>query len=109
MSQLRLFPLEYRRLRYDLLITRRILLGCYGSELQKFFSVDDASRTRGHAMKLWKRRTLRLPTHFTLSTRVVNVWNALPKEALEADSEEKFKRWLDQKLPELVARCFAAV
>ena len=104
LGTLNLFPLEYRRKRYDLLVTRRILLGQYGTDLQKFFPLSTDSRTRGHARKLQKRRTVRLKTPFTLSTRVVNLWNALPSEAVEVDSEDKFKRILDGELPAILSR-----
>ena len=98
MHQLHLYPLEYRRMRYDLLCTRRIIRGNYGTELQQFFQLAEDSRTRGHSLKLRKRRTLRLPAKFTLSTRVVNSWNSLPTEAVCLESEEAFKCYLDKEI-----------
>lgn len=95
LDNLNLYPLELRRQRYDLLTTRRILLGDYGDDLKSFFPLSDDPRTRGHPLKLRKKRTLRLAAQFTLSTRVVNLWNSLPSEAVLAESEDRFKALLD--------------
>ena len=105
LQRLNLFPLEHRRVRYDLLVTRRIVLGLYGEELSAFFIRNNNERTRGHEMKLSKRRTYRLPAKFTLSTRILNLWNALPSEVISTTSEEQFKTMLDKCLPSLMARC----
>ena len=106
---LNLHPLEFRRVRYDLLTTRRILLGQYGTDLLRFFTLVGESRTRGHEFKLQKPRRLKLGANSTLSTRVVNLWNALPPELLAIQSELQFKDALDAHLWRHWDECSGAV
>lgn len=95
LSSLNMFSLCYRRRRGDLIFTRRILRGQYGEELSKFFHRNTDGPTRGHSQKLYKPRRLRLRPSATLSTRVINDWNNLPSEVVEANGEDCFKRLLD--------------
>jgi hypothetical protein len=96
--RLNLFSLAYRRRRGDLIYTRRILQGELGSTLYNLFHLNTDGPTRGHALKLYKPRRLRLQGKVTLSTRVVNDWNLLPAEAVGAKSEECFKKMIDEFL-----------
>ena len=88
--------MHYRRLRGDLIYARRILSRELGEEFAKFFQLNIDETRRGHEWKLFKPRRLRIAAAATLSTRVVNVWNALPAKIAEAGSEEGFKRMIDE-------------
>ena len=96
METLGLFSLNYRRLRGDLIYARRILRGELGVELSNFFQRNADETRRGHVWKLFKPRRLRITAVATLSTRVANHWNALPAEIAESESEESFKRMVDE-------------
>lgn len=96
LRKLELFTLKYRRLRGDLIFTRRILQNQLGNELKSFFSLNINESRRGHHWKLFKPRRLRMPVVATLSTRVVNAWNNLPEKVVEANSEGSFKKLLDE-------------
>lgn len=98
LKRMNLFSLEYRRLRGDLIYTRRIILGELGFELSRYFNLKHDSITRGHHLKLFKTRRKHIRQEVTLSTRVVNCWNNLPKEVINAQSEEVFKKLLDEHL-----------
>jgi hypothetical protein len=95
LHQLGMFSLEYRRLRGDLIYTRRILNGELGNELLQFFRPAQSDLTRGHSKKLYKIRRERISIVSSLSTRVVNLWNSLPEHAVTAQTEEEFKRICD--------------
>ena len=98
LQHLGLFPLEYRRLRGDLIYTWKILRGDLGVELKNFFEVITTNNTRGHQHKLYKTRRLRIDPAITLSTRVTNAWNNLPAEVVSSGSEKEFKQKLDKHL-----------
>ena len=53
-------------------------------------------RTRGHKYKIYKEHATKLPRIKTFSNRIVNVWNELPAEIVEADSINSFKNKLDK-------------
>ena len=98
LEKLNLFPLVYRRTRGDLIYTWRILHGKLGEELMENYQVQHDKISRGHDWKLFKPQRYRLGAGLTLSTRVVNNWNLLPDDVVEADTEEKFKSKLDSYL-----------
>jgi len=59
-------------------------------------------RTRGNSFKLKEDRfKLDIKKKF-FTTRVVRPWNSLPREAVDAASEEVFKARLDEALSSLV-------
>ena len=96
--RLNLFHLDCRRRRVDLTYTRCILNGELGEELRGFFTLHTSGPTRGHQLKLYKPRRLRFKTTCSLSTRVINDWNALPSTVLETQSEDGFKKSVDEHL-----------
>ena len=96
LTKLDMFTLEHRRHRADLIYTWRVTHGVLDNEFSRFFEFDTEKTTRGHHLKLFKRRRFRLNPMITLSTRVINAWNALPEDVVSAESETVFKRKLDQ-------------
>ena len=110
LRRLDLFSLHYRRLRGDLITTWRVIQGHLGDELRSFFLLRDDSElmdTRSNGCKLFKPRRSRLSPNFTLSTRIVNEWNSLPRSVVLAATIETFKLRLDQHYRAL-DRCFVA-
>ncbi|KAA3680178.1 uncharacterized protein DEA37_0009933 [Paragonimus westermani] len=72
-----LYPLEFRRLRGDLILTH--FLFSTGLVQQFFTLVSDNSR-RGHDKKLYKLRPRTFLRQQFFSYRVINYWNDLPLE-----------------------------
>ena len=95
LAQLNMFLLALRRVRENLIHIRRILNSILGEDVRGYFLTVSDSLTRGHGWKLVKQRRLRLDPCMALSSRVVNLWNALPAEVAESTMEAEFKRRLN--------------
>jgi len=87
-----LWTLEERRNRQDLIEVFKMFKGISRVSAQTLFTVDDNKKgTRGHHLKLIKARcTGEIARHF-FSNRVVNRWNLLDQEAVDAPSINSFK------------------
>ena len=74
--------------------TRRVYI-----RVSKFFQMNiNGSNLRGHDKKLFKGRCrLEIRRNF-FSQRVVDHWNSLPQEVIDAESVNGFKRMLDKYL-----------
>jgi ribonucleases P/MRP protein subunit RPP40 len=92
LNRLGITTLEERRNRADLIEMYKMYRGLSTIPFSRFFQLDDtAHRTRGHMAKVLKIRcytTVRL--HF-LSARVINRWNQLTEDVVEATSLNLFK------------------
>ena len=62
----------------------------------KFFIRADTVQLRGHNYKLYKNRSLKQCRTCFFSHRVVNCWNLLTQEVVDAPSLEIFKNRLDK-------------
>ena len=47
-------------------------------------------RTRGHSLRIYKRRVKRVVRQGTFTQRVVNAWNGLPGKEVAAETADKF-------------------
>ena len=96
LMQLGLPSLEYRRFRGDLIEVYKMMNGLYDPiVVNNLFSISNSDRTRGHNKKLVKKRTnTNTALHF-FSNRVVNSWNELPSQAVNASSINVFKNFID--------------
>ena len=91
-----LTTLSERRIRGDLIEVFKILKGFSKVNYNTWFKLSVNSRTRGHRYKLVKSRSkLDIRKNF-FSQRVVNVWNSLPSEVVEAESVNTFKNRYDK-------------
>ena len=97
MSRLGLYSLEFRRMRGDLMETYKIMKGVDKMEARKLFPLVGETRTRGHSLKIRGSR-FRLELRRNFTQRVVNLWNSLPSEAVEATSLNVFKARIDKFL-----------
>lgn len=92
----RLSTLEERRDRGDLIEVYKFVRGINKVDYRKFFTISNSNRTRGHKYKLVKSRSrLDIRKNF-FSQRIVNNWNALPAEVVDAKSVNCFKKHYDK-------------
>ena len=97
LKALKLWTLEERRNRADLIEVFKLFRGISTLPLENFFQLDMDKRTRGHSAKLKKSRcNTELRRHF-FSERVVNRWNSLKQATVEAAEVNSFKRLLDRE------------
>ena len=76
-----------RRVRGDLIETYKILTGKENVDSSKFFVLNHGSHNlRGHRLKLYKSRSRLNTRKFFYSHRVVEVWNSLPDNVVEAET-----------------------
>jgi len=95
LKQLNLWSLEDRRIRADLIEVFKIIHGLSSIEFSTLFEFSTYNRTRGHSLKLAKKRTrLDLRQHF-FSERIINIWNHLDVATVSASSVNTFKNHLE--------------
>ena len=97
LKRLRTGTIRERIKRGDLIETYKILTGKLRTRMDKFFSLKSAT-TRGHHLKLEKKRVTHQARLRFFSQRVVNSWNKLPEEAISVCTTETFKAKLDKSL-----------
>jgi len=84
LRELKLYSLEERRNRADLIQVFKMLRGLSGPPFEEMFVLSLYSGTRGHSCKVYKTRC-------RFSERVVDRWNGLPEDVVEASSVNSFK------------------
>ena len=67
-----------------------------GLNKDMFFRIKNDSITRGHSLALVKSHSRLDIRKYTFSQRVVNDWNKLPEECINATSVNMFKNKIDQ-------------
>ncbi len=79
----------------DMILEYKILNGpLEGVQWRDFVRMTDASRLRGHSLKLKKERSRLDLRKFTFSQRIVNMWNDLPAYIFTAPTPKVFKKLL---------------
>ena len=89
-----LWSLEERRNRADLIETFKLVKGLSGVRYEDFFEIDTEQRTRGHSLRIVKKRFSTTQRQFTFSQRVINRWNSLDQRTVEASTLNGFKHGL---------------
>ena len=75
----------------------KILKGYEGLDEMAFFKRQE-SATRGHSLKLYKMRVNKDVFKFSFGHRVIDEWNKLPEEVINAEGINLFKTKLDKFL-----------
>ena len=96
LRKLGLPTLEYRRERADMIQTYKILHGIDKIDKDKLFTPALYRATRGHSYKLQKKRSRLNVRANTFSNRVVDTWNNLPENVVNAPSVNEFKSRLNK-------------
>ena len=94
---LNLTTLETRFLRADLIEVYKIFNGLDKLDPERFFDVVDGA-TRGHSLKLFKRRVRLDVGKYKFGNRVCDEWNGLADDVVMASSLVTFKAKLDHHL-----------
>ena len=89
-----LVTLEMRRLRSDLIEVFKIMRGLEGLRRDDFFIMDHR-KSRGHSYKIFKQRPRLNIRKYYFANRIVDEWNNLPREAVQAESVNSFKAKID--------------
>ena len=85
-----LTTLEKRRVRGDLIEAYKILTNKVEVPRERYFATKQYDGTRGHNMKLFKKRVGRHKQN-SFSARVVDRWNELDEKIVMATSVDNFK------------------
>jgi len=83
--------LDVRRLRYDLIMTYKILFGIIRVDSAQFLSLSHNTNNRGHEYKLYTNVVATDARNCFFSNRVVPVWNDMP-DSVDYSSLAKYKK-----------------
>jgi ribonuclease P/MRP protein subunit RPP40 len=96
LRRLKLPTLSYRRVRGDMIELFKILTGKYDPEVSSFIQVAGDTTTRGHNLKLYKRRARLNIRKNSFVFRSVDLWNSLPSSVVTAKTVVTFESRLDR-------------
>lgn len=100
LNDLRMFTLEQRRLRGQLIETFKILRGFNKVDPSNYYQLSE-NPTRNHGWKVVPPRFNTSVFRDFMTVRVCNVWNSLPEDVVNAPSVDSFKSRLDSILADL--------
>ena len=94
LKKLKLPSLAFCRFRGDLIETYKFTHGVYKVSDQ-MFNIGTTDKTRGHSFKLEKKRCNTSQRQHFFNQRIIEHWNGLPAEIVEAKSLNSFKEKVD--------------
>ena len=74
----------------------KIVNGYEDVDRNMFFKLKEGSRTRGHKAALIKEQCRLDVRKYSFSQRVINEWNKLPNDCVNASSVNMFKNRIDR-------------
>ena len=95
LMKLKLPTLVYRRKRGEMIQVYKFLHKIWDIDDYNFLTPAIDNRTRGHSLKLFKRRTMTTVRSHFFCNRVIELWNELPEDVTQAPSVNAFKARLD--------------
>ena len=96
LKELNLFSLTQRRLRGDLIQVFKIIKGIDNMDCSKYFTLDVSNYTRGNGCKIVGKPFNSHESKNNFFHRAVNLWNGLPRDIIDCNTVETFKRRLDK-------------
>jgi len=96
LNKLKLWSLEERRNRADLIELFKMVRGFSSVPLHTYFQLADGRYTRGHSWKLVKAHSTCDARLYFFSVRVLNRWNSLPHCTVEVKTVNAFKNQLEK-------------
>jgi len=96
LNKLKLWSLEERRNRTDLIELFKMVRGLSSVPLQTYLQLADGRYTRGHRWKLVKAHSTCDARLYFFSVRVLNRWNSLPQCAVDVKTVNAFKNQLEK-------------
>ena len=90
LKETELYSRERRQLRGDMIEMFKIMKGKDKISTDELFNRVDSDRTRGHSLRVKKRRVKTVVRQWTFTQRVVNAWNGLPGKVVAAETVDKF-------------------
>jgi len=98
LEALRLFSMEHRLLRGDLILTYNLFLGRLDLPLEEFFEAPGNRNLRGHDFKVRPQKPRLQRRQHAYAVRTANPWNKLPKTVVDQPTLSSFKEELDEHL-----------
>ena len=83
----------------------KILHGLVRIDADKLFTPTMVKYTWSHALKVQTKRAMKIQRIRTFSVRVINNWNRLPSQIVEAPTLNIFKNRLDDHWHHLIYKC----
>ena len=96
LRELKLPTLSYRRKRSDIIEVFKIMKGFDKIDMNQFFTLNKREGSRGHTLKLVKPRAISKLRQHSFSNRIINIWNSLPQNVIDAESINSFKNRLEK-------------
>lgn len=92
---LKLPSLYYRRKRGNMIYVYQMLHAGVDVDSSKLLAVNTGGHTRGHRLRLYKPHASSRVRRNAFAVRVINDWNGLPADVVDAPTVHTFKKRLD--------------
>jgi len=91
LNELGLWSVEERRNRTDMVEVFKAMKGLSNIRSDQFFELVKSYRTRGHLLRIVKKRFSTTMRQFSFSQRVMTRWNSLDEKAVSSRDSLKYK------------------